>query len=108
MRDAAIPRHNIGYGDLRRFKPSSGGGQMPLNLFSNIYTSGSVPEGWAPLRGKTLKYPVRNRAVLRELKRLQRGRWRKVITQGNLGDVHYFEHESGHVAGVKFFRMGTR
>jgi hypothetical protein len=28
---------------------------------------------------------------------------KKVIKPGNVGDVHYFEHESGSVAGVKFF-----
>ena len=69
----------------------------------NVYASGSVPEGWTPRRGATLKYPVRNRAVRRELRRLRAGRWKKVIKQGDIGDVHYFEHESGSVAGVKFF-----
>ena len=82
---------------------------MPLNLYPNIYAAGSVPKGWTPVRGGILKYPVRNRAVLRELRRLRTGRWKKVIKQGNLGEVHYFEHESGQVAGVKFFpRMDTR
>jgi hypothetical protein len=76
---------------------------MPLNLHPNVYASGSVPQGWAPNRGATLKYPVRNRAVLGELRGLRAGVWRKVIKQGNLGEVHYFEHESGSVAGVKFF-----
>ena len=77
---------------------------MPLNLYPNVYLSGSVPEGWTPIRGGALKYPVRNPAVLRELRRLCAGRWKKVIKQGNSGEVHYFEHESGKVAGVKFFR----
>jgi hypothetical protein len=76
---------------------------MPLNLYPNLYTSGSVPQGWRPVRGGALKYPVRNRAVLRELRRLRPGRWQKVIKQGNSGEVHYFEHHSGRVAGVKFF-----
>ena len=76
---------------------------MPLNLYPDIHTSGSVPKNWTPVRGGTLKYPVRNRAVLRELRRLLPGRWRKVIKQGNSGEVHYFEHASGRVAGVKFF-----
>ena len=76
---------------------------MPLNLYPDIYASGSVPQGWSPTRGGTLKYPVRNRAVLRELRRLRPGRWQKVIKQGNSGEVHYFEHHSGSVAGVKFF-----
>lgn len=76
---------------------------MPLNLHPNVYASGLVPQGWTPSRGATLKYPVRNRAVLRELRRLRAGRWKKVIKQGNVGDVHCFEHESGSVAGVKFF-----
>jgi hypothetical protein len=76
---------------------------MPLNLYPDVYASGSVPQNWIPVRGGTLKYPVRNRAVLRELRRLLPGRWRKVIKQGNSGEVHYFEHASGRVAGVKFF-----
>jgi hypothetical protein len=76
---------------------------MALNLYSDIYASGSVPQSWAPMKGGTLKYPVRNKAVLRELRRLFAGRWRKVIKQGNVGEVHYFEHESGRVAGVKYF-----
>jgi hypothetical protein len=76
---------------------------MPLNLYPNVYASGSVPEGWTPSRGGSLKYPVRNRAVRRELRRLRGWRVEKVIKQGNLGEVHYFEHKSGNVAGVKFF-----
>ena len=50
-----------------------------------------------------LKYPVLNHAVLRELRRLRAGRWQKVIKCGNIGEVHYFEHRSGRVAGVKFY-----
>ena len=81
---------------------------MPLHLYSDIYASGSVPPGWRPRRGGALKYPVRNRAVLRALRRLVPGRWQKVIKQGNSGEVHYFEHHSGSVAGVKFFsQTGT-
>jgi len=76
---------------------------MPLTPYPDIYASGSVPQGWRPSRGGALKYPVRNRAVLRELRRLRPGRWQKVIKQGNVGEVHYFEHHSGNVAGVNFF-----
>jgi hypothetical protein len=76
---------------------------MALNLYSDVYASGSVPQSWEPIKGGTLKYPVRNKAVLRELRRLLDGKWRKVIKQGNFGEVHYFEHESGRVAGVKYF-----
>lgn len=76
---------------------------MPLKLYPNLNASGLIPEGWRPRGASTLKYPVRNRAVLRELRRLQAGRWKKVIKQGNVGEVHYFEHESGSVAGIKFF-----
>lgn len=77
--------------------------QVPLNLYSDIYASGSVPHSWLPARGGALKYPVRNPAVLRELRRLRSGKWQKVIKQGNTGEVHYFEHASGNVADVKFF-----
>jgi hypothetical protein len=76
---------------------------MALNLYPDVYASGVVPRNWAPSKGGTLKYPVRNKAVLRELRRLLAGRWRKVIKQGKSGEVHYFEHESGRVAGVKYF-----
>lgn len=76
---------------------------MPLNLYPNVYASGLVPQAWRPSRGAALKYPVQNRAVLRELRRLRTGRWQKVVKQGDVGEVHYFEHKSGSVAGVKFF-----
>jgi hypothetical protein len=49
-----------------------------------------------------IKYPVRNKAVLRYLRSLLPGRWQKVIKKGTPGEVHYFEHESGQVAGVKY------
>ncbi len=76
---------------------------MPLHLYPDAYTSGSVPVGWQPVRGGTIKYPVRNAAVLHYLRQLLAGRWQKVIKKGNTGDVHYFEHASGQVADVKFF-----
>jgi hypothetical protein len=50
-----------------------------------------------------VKYPVRNPAVHRYLRQLLPGRWHKVIKQGNSGAVHYFEHASGRVAGVKYY-----
>jgi hypothetical protein len=61
-----------------------------------------VPDEWIPVKGGTIKYPVRNRAVRRQLRKLLRGRWQKVIKKGTSGELHYFEHESGHVSGVKF------
>lgn len=76
---------------------------MPLNLYPDVYASGSVPEDWFPEKGDVIKYPVRNAAVLRHLRELLAGRWQKVIKKGLTGEVHYFEHASGQVAGVKFF-----
>ncbi len=76
---------------------------MPLHLYPNVYASGSVPGGWKPVSGKQVKYPVRNPEVLRYLRTLLAGKWQKVIKAGNMGEVHYFEHESGQVAGVKHF-----
>ena len=76
---------------------------MPLRLYSDIYAAGSVPEGWTPNKGGKIKYPVRNPAVRRYLRELLPGKWQKVITSGSIGEVHYFEHASGKVAGVKFF-----
>ena len=77
---------------------------MPLKLYADVWASGVVPEAWSPIRGGMIKYPVRNRAVLRTLRKLRAGRWKKVIRLGIAGEVHYFEHKSGHVAGVKFLR----
>ncbi len=76
---------------------------MPLHLYPDVHASGSVPEGWTPVKGGTIKYPVRNAVVRRYLRELLAGKWQKVIKQGNTGAVHYFEHASGQVAGVKFF-----
>src|SRR4051812_41120114 len=74
---------------------------MPLNLYPSIYASGSVPAGWTAIKGGTIKYPVRNPKVRDHLRQRLPGRWQKVIKKGNPGEVHYFEHESGQVAGVK-------
>lgn len=66
---------------------------MPLYVYSSVYTSGSVPVEWKPLRTGTLKYPVRKAVVRHYLRELLPCKWQKVIKQGNIGEVHYFEHE---------------
>ena len=76
---------------------------MPLRLYPDVYASGSVPPGWTPTKGGTIKYAVRNSAVRRYLRQLLPGRWQKVIKRGNSGEVHFFEHASGQVAGVKYY-----
>ncbi len=76
---------------------------MPLHLYRNIRESGSVPPDWEPVMNGIVKYPVRNPEVYRYLRELLHGSWRKVIWLGNIGEVHYFEHASGRVAGVKFY-----
>jgi hypothetical protein len=76
---------------------------MPLHVYRSVYESGAVPSEWQPVRGGTIKYPIRNLALRSYLRELVPGKWLKTIKQGNIGEVHYFEHESGRVAGVKFF-----
>jgi len=76
---------------------------VPLHLYADVRSSGSVPHSWRPRKGGALKYPVRNPPLLRHLRSLKPGTWHKVIKAGSLGEVHYFEHASGMVAGVKFF-----
>lgn len=80
---------------------------MPLNLYESIHDSGSVPSDWSPTKGGTVRYAVRNRALRRYLRQLLPGKWRKVIKNGDAGEVHYFEHASGRVAGVKYFPRQT-
>ncbi|MCB1194417.1 MAG: hypothetical protein KDK90_28550 [Leptospiraceae bacterium] len=62
-----------------------------------------VSKDWKPDKDGTIKYPVRNQLVRKYLRELLPGKWQKVIKKGNVGEIHYFEHESGQVAGVKFF-----
>lgn len=50
---------------------------MPLHLYPDVYASGSVPAGWAPVKGGMIKYPVRNRAVVHYLRQLLPGKWQK-------------------------------
>jgi hypothetical protein len=76
---------------------------MPLHLYPNIRSSGSVPNDWQPNRGNADKFRVYNKTLLKYLRQLLRGKWQKVLKYGNNGEVHYFEHESGQVADVKFF-----
>jgi hypothetical protein len=80
---------------------------MPLNLYPNVHASGSVPKGWLPSKGGTIKYPVRNDRLRLYLRGLLPGKWQKVIKKGNTGDLHYFEHESGEVADVKYFPVSS-
>jgi hypothetical protein len=75
---------------------------MALHVYDSVRASSSVPADWEPFPQGTIKYPVRNAAVLRHLRSLKAGRWKKVLKSGSTGEVHYFEHESGAVAGVKF------
>jgi hypothetical protein len=76
---------------------------VPLHLYSDVLSSGSVPAVWRPDKGGALKYPVRNASLLRYLRSLKAGQWQKVIKPGDIGEVHQIEHASGAVAGVKFF-----
>jgi hypothetical protein len=76
---------------------------MPLHLFESVRASGSVPQDWLPDRFSPIKLRIHNEPLLKHLRDLRPGRWRKVLKGGSCGEIHYFEHESGAVAGVKFF-----
>jgi len=75
---------------------------MPLRLYESIRASGSVPQDWAPERRPPVKFRVHNKRLANHLQQLRRGPWLKVLKCGSTGEVHYFEHRSGAVAGVKF------
>jgi hypothetical protein len=54
------------------------------------------------------KVPVKNRQLLRALQEAIPGPWVKVYRKGADGsEVHYFQHASGAVAGVKHKRKTT-
>lgn len=76
-----------------------------LRLLSNWRESDEVPSGWRPADppGAVVKVAVRNRQLRRHLRQRKPGTWRKVYRKGRDGsEVHYFEHESGSVANVKY------
>ena len=75
---------------------------MLLRLYPNVRASGVLPDTWLPNQRRYDQVSGNNRAVLRELRRLRGGRWKRVIRVGTTGEVHFFEHQSGVVAGVKF------
>lgn len=75
---------------------------MPLHVYESIQASGSVPHDWVPEKQSPVKYRVRNELLAKHLRGLRRGRWQKVLKGGSTGEVHYFEHQSGAVVGVKF------
>jgi hypothetical protein len=75
---------------------------MALHIFRSIADSGSVPNDWKPNSKSGVTFRVRNKRLLRYLRELRCGRWCKVLKGGSTGEVHFFRHESGVVAGVKF------
>lgn len=75
---------------------------MPLHAYASIRASGSVPPDWVPDNRSAIKFRVHNARLLEHLRELRQGRWRKTLKGGSTGEIHYFEHESGDVAGVKF------
>jgi hypothetical protein len=75
-----------------------------VELFNSWRDAPAVPRTWTPADPPSacLKRPVKNRAVLRILRSLLPGHWRKVYHYGKDGtEVHYFQHASGKVAFVK-------
>ena len=68
---------------------------MPLNLYPNVHASGSVPTGWVPIKGGTIKYPVRNDQLRLYLRGLLPGKWQNVIKDGNSGEIHYIRTRIG-------------
>lgn len=75
-----------------------------LHLFNSWRESGRVSEQWQPSdsSGAVIKVRVHNKQLLAYLRELKPGRWQKVYREGRDGtQVHYFEHASGAVAGVK-------
>jgi hypothetical protein len=61
---------------------------MPLDVYPNVHASGSVPTGWVPIKGRTIKYPVRNDRLRLYRRGLLAGKWHKVIKKGNSGEIH--------------------
>ena len=80
-----------------------------LRLLKSWTESDAAPDGWrsADPPGAIEKHPVKDTKVRALLKALLPGTWKKVYHKGLDGsELHYFQHESGAVAGVKHKRKG--
>ena len=80
-----------------------------LRLYNSWREARIVPEDWQPAAppGHVEKRHVKNNELLAALRELKTGQWRKIYRKGRDGsEVHYFEHESGVVAGVKMKYKG--
>ena len=76
-------------------------------LLDSWRESERVPEGWRSAQppGAVTKVGIKNRGLLNLFRKTLPGRWAKVYHKGMDGsEVHYFQHESGKVACVKFKR----
>ncbi len=74
-------------------------------IFNSIQESGKVPEGWEPCKGKYVKENVKNKTLLKELRKKLPGKWNKIYRFGVDGtEIHYFEHGSGKVFNVEIKR----
>jgi len=78
-----------------------------IRVLQSWKDSPDVPEGWRPADppGSLVKVNVKDREVLRALRKALPGPWVKVYLDGADGSqVHYFQHFSGAVANVKHKR----
>ena len=76
-----------------------------IRLYKSWRESENVPDGWraAEPPGAVRNVRVKNPEVLLALRQALPGYWVKVYRRGVDGsEVHYFKHESGAVALVKW------
>ena len=76
-------------------------------IYNGIKHAPEYPKGFkARLRNHTTRNKVTNKKLLRELRELEPGAWKKVYkdgfdARGKQISIHYFESRSGKVFGVK-------
>jgi ApbE superfamily uncharacterized protein (UPF0280 family) len=83
---------------------SSGGGGEIKNVYSSIKNAPKYPEDFQVMQNGTEKVNIKDRQLIKELREIESGNWKKVYKDGYANgekvSIHYFESPSGKVFDV--------
>lgn len=76
------------------------------HTYNSIKDSPNYPKGFRSVQNGTTKHNVNNGQVLKNLRKIEQGQWKKVYqngydSSGNRVSIHYFQSQSGRVFNVK-------
>lgn len=76
------------------------------HFYNSIKDAPTYPKGLTAIQNGTKKVTINNGELLKQLRQVERGTWKKVYKNGydkngNKISIHYFESKSGKVFNVK-------